>query len=175
VMSGTQAEGQTCDISDDCKPGLVCPRVQETGASTCTGPAAANQTCVSAQPSVGHPACAPGLYCALVGENPSCITPPCPDYRCVPPLEEGERCVGLECASGLSCNDGKCSKAGPTPVGGSCSLTDHCAAGNYCDPSTAKCTARKSTGAACTDSGNFAFECNGLCSNGVCVAFCSSP
>lgn len=174
VLTGIQDEGKVCNSSEDCKPGLVCPPIKETGLSFCSKPGGSNQSCIGAQAeSVDHPACAEGLFCSFVGENPAgCPSPPCLQYKCVPPYEESEPCGGTECAAGLVCKDGTCQKGQPNGVGGTCRVPEHCAEGLYCDTAAGTCAERKSDGAACSETNNRFYECKGICAAGTCTSFC---
>jgi hypothetical protein len=184
IVDGTREEGQPCFVQKDCKPGLFCPPLKDSGSSVCTAPAASNEACLGTQPFgvVDHPACQRGLFCELTGENPDgCPSPPCNQYHCVPYGEEGDPCTALDCAEGLACRDGTCKKGPPSAAGGSCRSTEHCADGLFCDPNTGQCAARKAAGAACRDviEANSIFECKGVCQaegdgTAVCAAFCSS-
>lgn len=178
ILSGIQKEGQNCIASDDCEPGLVCPTIKETGLSFCAKPATTNQDCIGAQAeSADHPACAEGLFCQFISENPAgCPSPPCLIYKCVPPFEEGDPCSGTECATGLVCKDATCQKGAPNGAGGSCRIAEHCAEGLYCDGNTVTtpgtCVARKASGEACTVANNTLYECKGICAGGTCAGFC---
>ncbi len=177
ILKGTQDENQPCNTNGDCLVGLICPPSPDTGVSSCAKPAAANQTCTGQVATVDHPPCVEGLVCQFVSENPVCPTPPCPVYQCVPLSDEGEACAGLECASGLSCRDKACSKAGLARVGEGCQISEHCAEGLFCDPAIGTCASRKAAGAECRSNANAIFECLGVCKNvgdgpGTCDSFC---
>jgi hypothetical protein len=182
VMAGQQAEGQACTAHEDCKEGLFCPPLRDTGLSFCSKPAPVNQGCVGSLPkrSVDHPACEPGHICTLIGENPAgCPLPPCLIFQCVPFAEENEECTGAECGDGLLCLDGFCRKSGPSPAGGPCRLPEHCQDGLYCETSVGQCAAKKAAGEPCRSTTNALLECKGFCqgaseTSGVCVAFCGS-
>ena len=191
VVVGLQAEGKGCDSSADCKVGLFCPPIKDTGSSTCAHPAAATEACLGTLPpfEVDHPPCQPGLFCSLLGQNPDgCPTPPCLDYRCVPFYDEGEACTGLECGppatTGLYCLDGFCRKNGPSPAGGPCRVTEACGDGLFCDPdqNLGTCVPRKTAGQPCRNSADpeLGLECKGICrgggqGSGVCASFCGAP
>jgi hypothetical protein len=174
VLSGIQDENQSCNASSECKPGLVCPPIKETGLSFCAKPAGFNQDCIGEQAgSVDHPACQEGLFCQFIGENPAgCPSPPCLQFKCVPPFEEGEPCGGTECAQGLVCKDGTCQKGQLANAGESCRVPEHCAEGLYCDTAAGTCAPRKADGSPCTESLNPLFECKGICGAGTCASFC---
>jgi hypothetical protein len=179
ILAGTADENQTCNVSEDCKPGLVCPLLKETGLSYCAKPGGFNQDCLGEQAaSVDHPACQQNLFCSFIGENPAgCPSPPCNQYKCVPPFDQGESCSGTECAPGLVCKDQTCQTGSLNGEGGSCVITDHCADGLYCDPTAGECKQRLAEGAPCKVANNPIFECKGLCvgagDTGTCATFCS--
>lgn len=174
VLIGLRTEGQGCITSEDCQAGLVCPPIKETGLSFCAKPAGSNQLCIGTQAdSIDHPACAEGLFCSFIEENPAgCPSPPCLTYKCVPPFDEGEVCSGTECADGLTCKDGTCQKGPPNDVGGTCGVPEHCAEGLYCDTAAGKCAPRKSDGEPCSEGLNSFYECKGICAGGTCASFC---
>lgn len=174
VLVGIQDEGQGCNTTSECKPGLVCPPIKETGLSFCSKPAGFNQDCIGEQASsIDHPACQEGLFCSFVGVNPAgCPSPPCLDFKCVPPFDEGEPCSATECAQGLVCKDGTCQKGQLANAGESCKVPDHCADGLYCDTTAGTCAQRKADGEPCTEANNRLYECKGVCVGGTCAGFC---
>ena len=179
VIGGVQNPGQPCETQGDCKPGSFCPSTKETGSAVCSPPGASNNSCFGEQAtSIDHPTCGPGLVCILSGQAESCPTPPCNLFTCVPRELAGEPCTGLECANGLTCLSGICRDGGPGPVGTGCTLTDQCAEGLFCDPTSFRCAARKDAGDACNPANTARFECKGACqgsgASGVCSAFCAS-
>ncbi|MFO0735838.1 MAG: hypothetical protein U0270_08160 [Labilithrix sp.] len=175
VLSGIQAEGQLCSTSDDCQPGLLCPILKETGLSYCSKPASSNQDCIGdLAGSVDHPACGEDLICSFIVENPpsSCPTPPCRQYKCVPPFEKDDPCTGTECGEGLVCREFTCQSGAPGGAGAGCRVPEHCGEGLYCDTAIGKCSERKADGAPCNDALNPFFECKGICAGGTCASFC---
>lgn len=185
VVAGAQDEGKVCQIHADCKAGLVCPPIKETGLSFCVKPGGTNENCIGAEElsptAVDHPACVAGFTCALTAENPpsACPLPPCNVYNCVPLGEAGDGCVGNDCREGLLCLQGTCVEGGPSAAGGPCRLFEHCQAGLYCDTSTLTCQPQKSAGEPCVSTANALLECKGFCQGsgegpGVCAPFCSS-
>lgn len=178
VLAGTEDVGQACVTQEDCKPGLFCPSSKDTGSAFCSKPATENQDCYGQQAgSVTHPACAQGLLCIYQGTNPDgCPSPPCDQYACVPPFEQGDACAALECGQGLACTDGTCEQGGPNPAGGFCLVTEHCASGLYCDTDAKTCAPQKADGQPCSPAKNALFECKGICAGagatGTCSSFC---
>ena len=178
VLGGLRDVGEACVNQEDCKPGLFCPSSKDTGSAFCTQPATSNQDCYGQQAgSVDHPACGSGLLCIFQGENPDgCPSPPCLEYTCVPPFDQGDSCSALECGQGLACTDGTCEAGGPNQAGGFCRITEHCASGLYCDIDAGTCAAQKSDGETCTVANNSLFECKGICTGtgvtGTCTSFC---
>lgn len=177
VLGGLETEGQACVTQEDCKPGLFCPSSKDTGSAFCSKPATENQDCYGQQAdSTSHPACAQGLLCIYVDTNNDCPNPPCLEYACVQPFEQGDECSALECGQGLACTDGTCEQGGPNQAGGYCNVPEHCASGLYCDTDAGTCAPQKADGEACTIAKNSFFECKGICvgtgATGTCASFC---
>ena len=112
----------------------------------------------SAQPSL------PGASAAPLPSGPTG-----PKNVCAPLVAEGSACwESWQCADGLGCRDGKCTKEGLLAAGGGCRDQTDCATGLYCDGT---CKARKTAGEPCRAS----IECNGACGRaGACVAWCGA-
>jgi hypothetical protein len=97
-----------------------------------------------------------------------------PKDVCLPLGGEGGSCwESWQCAEGLRCLNGQCSKAGFVPAGGACQDQTDCEAGHYCEGT---CKPSKKAGDACQAS----VECQGACAPGdmwspaACVAVCGT-
>jgi hypothetical protein len=179
VLLGTQAEGQACRFSIECKDGLACVGYQIGGDGTCRNPPKAKEACTlqpfgtiltEAVASLHHPACAAGAFCD--------------GATCQPRVPAGKACAKSNvCAAGLSCVMGKCGAR--AAAGGACTSASDCTFGLWCDRTgdggPGKCTAKNPDGKECTVQD----ACKGHCDipkgpdgkpsgPGKCVAVCGS-
>jgi hypothetical protein len=177
VLLGTQAEGNPCRFSVECKDGLACV-VARGPEGVCAKPPRVGEVC-SLQ-SIGstldedgaemhHPACDKGSVCD--------------GHSCKPRLGAGKACSGSEaCGMGLACVMGKCGSR--RPVGGACAKSTDCLFGLWCgrggagtatDGGTGKaaeCQIKLDDGAECASQDS----CKGRCAvdRGKCVSVCNS-
>jgi hypothetical protein len=179
VLLGTQAEGQPCRFSIECKDGLACVGYQIGGDGTCRKPPKVKEACTlqpfgtvltEAAAALHHPACVSGAYCD--------------GATCQPRLAAGKGCAkSTVCAAGLSCVMGKCGARGP--AGTSCAVPTDCAFGLRCDREadggSGKCAAKRAEGQDCSDQDSCKGRCDipkgpdGKASGpGKCVAVCGS-
>jgi hypothetical protein len=169
VLLGTEAEGQSCHFSVECRDGLAC--VGQPG--TCARPPRVGEVC-SLQfigstldedgAEMHHPACAKGSFCD--------------GHSCKPQLGVGQACSGSEtCGAGLACVMGKCGNR--RPAGGACAKNTDCLFGLWCggggvDGGAVKteCKTKLDEGAECASQDS----CKGRCAvdRGKCVSVCNS-
>jgi len=114
LIKGPKAEGESCDVDDDCDTikNYLC--VKKSGVGSCRIPTVvANGTSCSAPDA----ACNPGFYCGV-------------DESCVQSKAVGKTCTeDFECLTGLVCNANKCTeKVSPDE----CMKDEDCAT-NVCD------------------------------------------
>ena len=157
VLVGSEAEGQACRFSVECKEGLACEGYAIGVDGVCKKPPKAGEACIIQRfgnilnvAAIGnhHPACAPGLACEA--------------SKCQPLAAAGKACSATSsCTAGLACVGGKCEK--PGVEGTACNTSADCAFGTFCDPiaksGTTTCTAKRAAGGACTS----AEACKGRC------------
>ncbi len=140
VVTGTVAEGQPCNITEECAGddsfcvvGNACP-------GRCAHRAALGESCEDRP-------CLDDLYCDFN------------DGRCKTPVGEGESCVEADCAEGLVCKgpEGICRARDDSrkQAGESCDFSTRCADGLTCALKEGamtfdlECTARAASGGAC--------------------------
>lgn len=194
VFVGTQREGQTCFMDDECAPGLGCVGFTngcadgscEGKEGKCRGPGRPGEQCGGVRPVdqwIGyqavygpHPGCESTSFCAQNGSAN-------PDSSCRARSAEGGPCndndVDLGCMPGLFCirgpSDvtGKCQKS-LLAKGAPCSTSLGCADGLRCMSEGASyvCDVPLRAAASCS---SFT-ECAGTCdtTSGKCVDVCGS-
>jgi hypothetical protein len=185
IFKGKRAAGQTCRSSLECAGDLRCNDYNRAAVGKCRGAG------VSDEASCGGSVDALATYTRQTdvdNRHPECKER-CVRRKCQKPLREGEGCLTTsECLEGMQCMEppgaAPAKKKGylptkqcitielPAKVGAPCP-DGACAAPLQCV--RGKCSARKGTGAACTDE----FECRGGClkdggNQGTCGPRCAS-
>lgn len=183
VLLGTQAQGDACRFSVECKDGLACVGYKIGADGACQKPPKAGEACTQQRfasvlneeaATMHHPECVPTAWCD--GKS------------CQPRIAAGQACVNpASCVAGLTCVMGKCGKLGGAGAG--CFSSNDCAFGSWCNRTPevlaggtkGKCEAKRPASAVCP-----AIDaCKGRCdmprpadggepTTGRCVATCGS-
>jgi len=169
VFRGIVAEGGTCTGDHECVTGLACQGTTCKKAATVSGGACDYPTASDNSPGVSaeRTRCIAGEDCYGSGQ-------------CVPHGQVDDDCAFDYCADGLYCQragafDWSCQVLVPGDAGATCDVDVECNDDLYCNE-TGTCTAKKSVGAACTDTNVNGAECKGYCDDATkkCVSFCGS-
>lgn len=183
VLLGTQAEGQPCRFSIECKDDLACVGYAIGVDGTCKKPPKAGEACTQQRyasilnedaATIHHPECTANAWCA--GKS------------CQPRIAAGQACVNAtSCVAGLTCVMGKCGQLGAPGAG--CFSSNDCTFGSWCNRTPevlaggtkGKCEAKRPASALCPS----VDACKGRCdmprpadggepTMGRCIATCGS-
>jgi hypothetical protein len=179
ILVGTQAEGQACLFSIECKDGLACVGYKIGEDGKCQKPPKAKEACTGqafgtvindAAAVLHHPACAKGAFCD--------------GTTCQPRVAAGKACDRSDsCAEGLACVQSKCGTRGA--AASACTVATDCAFGLWCDrgadAGSGKCAGKGLDGQSCSSED----ACKGRCDMpkgkdgkphppGKCAAVCGS-
>ena len=152
VLTGTVANGESCEVSEECAEGFCNASAQQCP-GTCEAFRTAGGECTEDEQ------CAAGLSCE--------------DETCVAPGAVDEDCSSRPCAAGLTC-DGEtstCVQTGtPVAQGEACDDATPCANGLYCKEGAAgsTCEPRLAAGATCEEPSFFG-ESRECASRQVCA------
>lgn len=186
AIVGKQPGGAPCAQPFECLQGLTCVGHTPTADGVCGSPEI-GQACGEGESEGNegsisfnfgdHPECAGEAHCDSIYENGEFVK------RCVAKGAAGEDCWDDDvCQTGLTCHLGVCGTTGPSAAGGPCEGSDDCQDGLYCDSTLASpaCTAKKPSGATCSDGVLGGDECLGTCDvpegadTGTCASFCGT-
>jgi hypothetical protein len=183
VLLGTQADGQPCRFSIECKDDLTCVGYAISVDGACKKPAKTGEACSMQRfgsilneqaATMHHPECASAAWCD--------------GKTCQARIAAGQACVNAtSCVAGLTCVMGKCGKIGGPGAG--CFASSDCAFGSWCNRTPevlaggtkGKCEAKRPASALCPA----VDACKGRCdmpppgdggqpTMGRCIATCGS-
>jgi hypothetical protein len=180
AVSGTQALAAACRIDAECQTGMSCVGFTTTADGTCQTPPIGSPC--------GHAPVADGGAFptnATLAYNVECAGGGrCTNGTCVAAKALGAACtLDSECSPALACHLGKCSSAGRTGLGTTCTQVKDCKDGLYCTTPngsnvTGTCETQKSAATPCSTT--IFHECAGDCTvamgstTGSCTAVCGS-